>query len=171
MESGVSYLHFREHARAFRWRYRDDLTLFHLLESRDPFSFCHCPISWVLGFSLGTRVSFIPKHILKQSKQKQRSNLIIWEKKDMLPLSQLWSFRNLCVNMKPSFHLIVEIKYKSVLWCLCTFRSLLRCFSPDPLLPRALRLSSSASKRRSTKPPAESSRKGRSWSVAEINVN
>lgn len=46
-----------------------------------------------------------------------------------------------------------------------TFRSLLRILSPPSLLLRELRLSSTASKRRSTNPPAESSRKGRSWSL------
>ncbi len=45
-----------------------------------------------------------------------------------------------------------------------TFSSLLRFFSPAPLLPREFLLSSRASNRRSTKLLAESSRNGLSWS-------
>lgn len=61
-------------------------------------------------------------------------------------------------------YILLQRQFGVSKFCMGTLMSLLRLLSP---LPRELRLSSNASKRRSTKPPAESSRKGRNWSEGE----
>lgn len=121
--------------------------------------------------SVGSRTSRIatvsvcsPKASLKVPRQTETHHYI---KQLYLNLHQLQAMisrlnQQLIHNSPLGLYLNLAMAYKTVT---TTFRSLLRILSPPSLLPRELRLSSTASKRRSTNPPADSSRKGRSWSL------